>query len=198
MITGIRVFDTVLDGKKNDTVSRNAADFWKPFCKSSGWKFSYERIHSLADLEYFFSKKTIAENVIIFSGHGMGNLKDGKIGFHLTNGDVLDGSKPIELKDENKGKIIIFSACLIGSNETLCKQLGNLFDASYLFAYRHEVYDRFCFLNESILLTCIEHAAGKNAKFSFEEFQYQTMFMKNMNKKKAKLHPMCGIPGTQY
>ena len=59
MLNGIRVFDTVLDGKHlKDTVSRNSADFWKPFCKSAGWEFSHERVNSLNDLEYFFSKKT--------------------------------------------------------------------------------------------------------------------------------------------
>ena len=193
MIEGIRVFDTVLDVKRNDTVSRNAADFWSPFCKSAGWKFGYERVHSLTDLEYFLSKK-INENVIIFSGHGLGNLKGGKVGFHLTNGDVLDGSSNIKIHKENHGKIIIFSACLIGSNEALCKGLGKLFDAEFLFAYRHEVYDRFCFLNESILLTYIEHSTKSgDAKFNhakFEEFRKQTMFMKNMNKEHVKLHPM--------
>ncbi|MGL6507973.1 hypothetical protein ACSZOC_19625 [Aeromonas hydrophila] len=59
MFNGVRVFDTVLDGKNTrDMVSRNSADFWKPFCKSAGWNFNYERIHSLNDLKYFFSKKS--------------------------------------------------------------------------------------------------------------------------------------------
>ncbi|MNE69827.1 hypothetical protein D3C80_1655780 [compost metagenome] len=73
MFNGIRVFDTVLDGKNTrDMVSRNSADFWRPFCKSAGWSFNYERIHSLDDLKYFFSKK-IKEDIIIFSGHGNEN-----------------------------------------------------------------------------------------------------------------------------
>ncbi len=47
MINGIRVFDTVLDDKNiKDTVSRNSADFWKPFCKSeAGSSVMNEYIH---------------------------------------------------------------------------------------------------------------------------------------------------------
>lgn len=59
MFNGVRVFDTVLDGKNTrDMVSRNSADFWRPFCKSAGWSFNYERIHSLDDLKYFFQRKS--------------------------------------------------------------------------------------------------------------------------------------------
>jgi len=125
MITGVRVFDTVLDDKNlKDTVSRNSADFWKVFCKSAGWSFSYERIHSLVDLEYFFSKK-IKENVIIFSGHG-----DSNDGFYLTNGDVLDGSCNILVPEKNQGKSIIFSTCCMGQNQKLCSKLKDIFKAN--------------------------------------------------------------------
>lgn len=54
--------------------------------------------------------------------------------------------------------------------------------------------DRFCFLNESILLTSIEHkfnrGKGSFTGNDFIEFQIQTDFMKNMNEKHVKLHPM--------
>ncbi|MBL0494100.1 hypothetical protein JD538_13855 [Aeromonas veronii] len=54
--------------------------------------------------------------------------------------------------------------------------------------------NRFCFLNESILLSSIEHKfnRGKNSftENDFGEFQVQTDFMKNMNEKHVKLHPM--------
>ena len=188
MINGIRVFDTVLDGKNiKDTVSRNSADFWKPFCKSAGWKFSHERVHSLSDLEYFFSKM-IKEEVIIFSGHG------NEDGFYLSNGECFNGQNLKAFPKKNHDKIIIFSSCLIGKNEDLSQELKSYFSANALFSYRHLMYDRFCFLNESILLTSIEHKLTRGKQSftwnDFLEFQAETDFMKNMNGKYVKLHPM--------
>lgn len=188
MLSGIRVFDTVLNSRNlKDTVSRNSADFWKPFCKSAGWNFSYERVHSLNDLEYFFSKK-IKEDVIIFSGHG------NEDGFHLSNGDCFSGNEIKTFAKKNHGKIIIFSSCLIGTNEELCENFKSYFNASALFAYRHLMYDRFCFLNESILLTSLDHLLYKGkpsfTKNDFLDFQINTDFMKNMNEEHVKLHPM--------
>lgn len=188
MINGVRIFDTVLDSRNNnDTVSRNAADFWKPFCKSAGWKFSYERVHSLSDLEYFFSKK-IKEEVIIFSGHG------NEDGFHLSNGECFNGQNLKAFPHKNHDKVVIFSSCLIGKNKDLTQEFKSYFSAQTLFSYRHLMYDRFCFLNESILLTSMEHKFN-NGKQSFThndfiDFQLNTEFMKNMNEKHVKLHPM--------
>jgi len=190
MINGVRVFDTVLDSQNlRDTVSRNSADFWRPLCKSANWDFSHERLHSFQDVEFFLSRK-IKENVIVFSGHG---LRDG---FHLTNGDLLDGHdmKPVPAK--NHGKIVIFSSCLIGASEETALQLKDYLKADILFAYQYEMSDRYCFLYESILLSSIEHfKSKKNGEGSFtrkhfELFQEETMFMKNMNLKGVKKHPM--------
>lgn len=193
MITGVRVFDTILDGRNlKDTVGRNSSDFWRPFCKSAGWDFSAERVHSLADLEYFFSRK-IKENVIIFSGHGNAD------GFHLSNGDVFDGGfssqyENIKFSAKNHGKIVIFSSCYIGKNLDLSYHLKNYFSAEMLFSYRHLMHDRFCFLNESILLTMIEHAHSKKSRFTqdvdFRKFLEKTEFMKNMNEANVKTHPL--------
>ncbi|MEE9339153.1 MAG: hypothetical protein V3U87_13825 [Methylococcaceae bacterium] len=187
MFNGIRVFDTILDTKNlNDTVTRNSADFWAPFCKSAGWKFGYERVHSLDDLEYFFSKK-IKEDIIIFSGHGDEN------GFYLSNGDCFNGEDLKSFPKKNYGKTIIFSSCLIGKTE-LPSTLKDYFSAQAFFSYRHLMYDRFCFLYESILLTLIEHKQMKGKKNftdnDFLNFQSETDFMKNMNEKNVKLHPM--------
>ncbi|WP_200882632.1 hypothetical protein [Methylobacter sp. BBA5.1] len=188
MINGVRIFDTVLDGKKiKDTISRNSADFWKPFCKSAGWDFSHERVHSLSDLEYFFSKK-IKENILIFSGHG------NEDGFWLSNGECFNGKNLKDFHSKNHGKVIIFSSCLIGNNESLTQDFKNYFSAQALFSYRHIMHDRFCFLNESILLTSIEHRFNQGKPSftinDFIDFQSKTDFMKNMNGKHVKLHPM--------
>lgn len=188
MINGVRVFDTVLEGKaKSDTVSRNSADFWKPFCKSAGWKFSYERVHSLSDLNYFFSQK-IKEEVIIFSGHG------NEDGFYLSNGECFNGQNLKDFPKKNHNKVVIFSSCLIGKNQELAQELKSYFSAQTLFSYRHMMRDRFCFLNESILLTSMEHKFHKGRKNftenDFCEFQCDTEFMKNMNETNVKLHPM--------
>ncbi|MCC5453153.1 hypothetical protein LMJ53_15640 [Rheinheimera sp. UJ51] len=191
MTISVRVFDTILDERKlKDTVSRNSADFWKPFCKSAGWTFSHERIHSFADLKYLMSRK-IKEDVIIFSGHGMED------GFYLSNGDMLnqEAIESIlgEIPSKNHGKIIIFSSCYMGKSAGLCQSLKDYFGARTLFAYQHLMADRFCFLFESILLSSIEQAWSKKEAFSlkdFEDFKTNTSFMKNMNEEKVKKHPM--------
>lgn len=109
MSFGIRVFDTILEDNAGDTVTRNSADFWRIFCQSSKWRFSYERVHSLDDLRFFF-KKPIKENVIIFSGHG--NKQDG---YFLSNGQCFSGEeKKINIfkykqkEPENNNFLILF------------------------------------------------------------------------------------------
>lgn len=187
MIEGIRVFDTILSkGKGGDTVVRNAADYWRPFCAASGWAFNHERIHSLADIEYFFCKQTIKEDVIIFSGHG-----SDEDGFYLSNNERLDLNYRISVKEKNRKKIIIFSSCLIGNNRKLSIGLKGIFDAKILFSYRHVMYDTFCYLNESILLTMINDNANQNfTENNFRNFTKETGFMKNMNQKGVRTHPM--------
>ena len=189
---GIRVFDTVLDSrKKKDTVGRNSADFYKSFCTASGWGFSHERVHSLSDLEFFLSRK-VHEDVIVFSGHGDEN------GFHLSNGDVFNPSFEsnlnVKLSSRNEGKIVIFASCLIGRNAELCMDFKDFFGAKSVFAYKHEVLDQYCFLYESILLSSIGYLWNeKNRSFNqsqFEEFKANTAFMKNMNRKGVKSHPL--------
>ena len=185
----IRVFDTILDSANiKDTATRDSASFWKPFCKSAGWDFSYERLHSISDLNFFFSKK-IKEDIIIFSGHG--NTK----GFYLSNGDCFNSKNEslTPLPEKNHGKTIIFSSCGIGKNLALCQSFKDYFQADAVFAYKHLMSDRFCFLNESILLTMISHHFVKRNSFTqknFEDFEAKTLFMKNMNQEHVKTHPM--------
>ena len=185
MSFGVRVFDTVLDGRNiKDTFSRNAADFWRQYCKASGWSFSFERIHSLTDLSYFMNR-TIKEDVILFSGHGHDN------GWHMTNKEVLNEESidQIVVNKNNTGKEIVFSSCLMGINGSLCNSIKTKFEAKRLFAYRHEMEDRFCYLNEAILLTLLEKKKNFTEK-DFEKFKASTVFMKNLNKKGVKMHPM--------
>lgn len=185
----IRVFDTILDSSKlKDTVTRDSSSFWKPFCKSSGWDFNYERVHSISDLNFFFSRK-IKEDILIFSGHG------NEDGFYLSNNDCFRASSEglIKFPVKNEGKTIIFSSCLIGKKASLCEEYKKYFNADAVFAYRHLMSDRFCFLNESILLTIISHHFISKNSFSlknFEEFKEKTSFMKNMNQSHVKKHPM--------
>lgn len=192
MFNGVRVFDTVLSSRNTkDTVSRNSADFWKVYCQASGWAYSHERLHSLADFEYFMSRK-IKEDVIIFSGHGSDG-KEAEEGFHFSNGDVFSGQEEIKIHAKNHGKIVIFSSCLIGKNKALSEALKGSFNAEALFAYKHLMQDKFCFLNESILLTSIEHQLERGKSFTentFIDFAVNTEFLKNMNEKGVKSHPM--------
>lgn len=187
MSFGVRVFDTVLDGRKiKDTSSRNAADFWKAFCLVSGWSFSFERVHSLADFSYFMNRK-IKESVIIFSGHG------NEDGWHMTNGEVLNENNIGGIHPDNVGKDIIFSSCLMATNIQLCKALKLQLSAKRLFAYQHIMQDRFCYINESILLSLVAKKIAKNTNFTaadFNKFMDDTVFLKNLNRKYVRPHPM--------
>jgi hypothetical protein len=184
----IRVFDTILEKTNGDTTGRNSADFWRPFCAASGWSFNYERVHSLEDINFFFGKP-IKEEIIIFSGHGE---KAG--GFCLSNNEKIDGTQQINIHKRNEGKIIIFSSCSIGKNKTLADAIKSQFSAKNLFAYQHVVEDRFCFLNESILLTMMDHLFENGRKSytenDFFDFTFSTDFMKNINCARVRNHPM--------
>lgn len=189
MTFSIRVFDTILSEDFGDSVSRNSADFWKIVCLTEPWNFNYERIHSTVDVEFFFSKKTIREDVIIFSGHG-----DDKKGFTLSNADCLDGKEHFDISPNNKGKIIIFSACLIGLNPRLSKRLKRFFQAKHLFAYQSAIGDQFCFINEYILLRNIDKVMlQEHREFTHEDFTKftkETSFLKTLNIPSCKKHPM--------
>jgi hypothetical protein len=189
MTLKIRVFDSILQKSRGNSAGRNASDFWRPFCDASGWKFNYERVHSLQDVEFFFSKK-IKEEIIIFSGHGCD-----QDGFLLSNGDKIDGTQNFTKVAGNSGKIVIFSSCLIGGNKRLATSIKSSFAANTLFAYRHVIEDRFCFLNESILLTMLGHNLETERKKSFtrndfDDFSKKTNFMKNINQKSVRTHPL--------
>lgn len=190
MSFGIRVFDTILDGRRiRHTSKRNAADFWCAFCQSANWNFSYERVHSLVDVNFFFKKK-IKEDVIIFSGHG-----SDRRGWNLSNGECIKGKtdKLSDFPTKNHNKIIIFSACLIGNNEKLLISMQNLFNSKMIFAYKQIMYDSYCFIHESILLSLIEEKCRKKQDFvesDFNNFLSNTEFMKNMNRRNVKNHPM--------
>lgn len=179
----VRVFDTILDSnKRKDTVSRGGSLYWKEFCNASGWGFSHERVHSSVDFNFFLSKK-IHEDVIIINSHGSDE------GIWVSNGDVIVPDDVVELNEKNHGKIWIFSSCLIGSNPKLCDGFLSKFNAKKLFAYLHVMEDRFCYLNESILLTLMQEKSSFG-KRDFESFQENTAFMKNLNAKGVKKHPM--------
>jgi hypothetical protein len=190
MSFGIRVFDTVLNTRnRKDTVSRNSSSFWREFCLASGWSFGYERVHSLSDLNHFMARK-IEEDVVIFSGHG------NEDGWHMTNGDALtrESAQEIQISNKNHGKTIIFSACNMANNEELCSDLAKSFQAKRLFAYHHLMHDKYCFLCESILLTLIDEKEnvkmGTFGDTDFRLFLGNTDFIKNLNQKYVKTHPM--------
>jgi hypothetical protein len=190
MINGIKVFDTVLSHRNlNDTTSRNASDYWKPFAQAADWSFSFERLHSLADFDFFINRK-IKENVVIFSGHGHQND-----GFGFSNGELLNLASLEKLKfpEKNKGKTIIFSSCLIAKNIELCRELKDFFSANSLFAYRHTIKDQYAFLFESLLLSEMEMVYLKTQKFTennFIDYQVKTDHIKNYNQGFVKNHPM--------
>jgi hypothetical protein len=187
MCLSVRLFDTILSTRSGDSVSRNGADFWKSFCQSAIWEFHYERIHSLVDIELFFSRK-IREDVIIFNGHG--SKTDG---FHLSNGDILNGNHTFFIPPKNHDKILIFSACSIGNNAKLSNRLKEFFKAKAVFSYRKVVYDHYCFLNESILLAYLDRVHSHGRPFNeaaFADFQQHTNFMRFFNQNHARVHPM--------
>lgn len=122
MKKGVFVFDTHLD--KSLYSNRQTADLWYRFCQSANWSFGYERIHSIADLKYFLEKRKISEPVLLFSGHG-----SKKGGWQLTNNEVLDKKASLKIQQANKHKILLFSACGMGSDSTTCEHLRQTLEA---------------------------------------------------------------------
>lgn len=181
----IRLFDTILNINNKSTTDRNYQEIWSAYTKLKGWKFFYERMHSFSDAEFFLSK-SISEDVIIFSGHG------GKSpGFILSNGDSLmpEDLEKIDIKKTTENKFIVFAACGIGRNTKLLQQYKTALKAKRIFAYKHDVSDEYCFLFESILMEFISRNINFNEK-NFDEYREATSFLKNINSKNVKTHPM--------
>lgn len=181
----IRLFDTILNVRHKNTVARNSSDVWKAYTQLTGWGFNYERMHTIADADFFLTK-AISEDVLIFSGHG-----DNEDGFCLSNEkplkpeDIAAFSKEVGTAD----KFIILSACRIGRNAALLNEYKEAFQAQRVFAYRHDVIDNYCFLLESILLEYLSRQGGFTEK-QFADYQSATAFLKNFNQAGVKTHPM--------
>ena len=198
---GIRVFDTILQDDEDGTTWEQSAEYWKEFCRASGWWFSYERVHSLADIKYFFGSEIsiIWEPIVIFNGHGLDkdDHENGECkGWQLSNGDILNGDNDLLISDDNKHKIIFFSSCLIGKNKQMAEKLKALFRAEALFAYREEVYANFCYLVESYLFMLIskEYKRTSPGRTPLTTLYKKTVEatdpLKNINKRHAKNHPL--------
>ncbi len=81
---GVFVLDTQLD--KGWRSKRQGARFWEEYCYHAGWSFAYERVHSLADLNYVLGERTIGEDVLLFNGHGCSSG-----GWTLSNREHISG-----------------------------------------------------------------------------------------------------------
>src|ERR1700730_1683376 len=115
---GISVLETHLD--KGWRSRRQAARFWEEYCQSANWTFAWERVHSLADLNYVLGDRTIDEYVLLFNGHGSSSE-----GWHLSNGDRFNLDSALKVNDKNKHKVVMFSSCDIGLNEKLLRHYRN-------------------------------------------------------------------------
>jgi hypothetical protein len=104
---GVFVLDTQL--AKGWRSKRQGARFWEEYCYHARWSFAYERVHSLADLNYVLGERTIGEDVLLFNGHGCSSG-----GWRLSNGDQFDALTSLKVNEKNKHKLVIFSACSIG------------------------------------------------------------------------------------
>lgn len=90
---------------------------------------------------------------------------------------------------------------MIGKNQSLVQNMQKFFNAKMVFAYKYSVYDYYCFLNESILLSLVAKRIEKNLNFTprhFSAFLKNTNFMKNNNIEKIKNHPMVMQCGNKF
>jgi hypothetical protein len=179
---GVFVLDTQLDRRWRHR--RESARFWEEYCRHAEWKFGFERVHSLGDLEYFFFKRQIPYPVVILSGHG-----DGDTGWEMTNGDMLNIEADFRVAEKNKGKVLLLSACGIGKNARLCRHLKEVFGARAIIAYTNDVNDDICFLVEPALMQLLfetSHNPSKCVEIVREAFEP----WKNINVARAKKFPL--------
>jgi hypothetical protein len=179
---GVFVLDTQLD--KQWTSRRRGAVFWEEYCSHAGWRFAYERVHSLDDLRYILGNRVIQEHVLIFNGHG--HRADG---WQLSNGEKLDGNTSLKIHPKNRHKLIIFSSCEIGANARVCQALRQLFMAKAVIGYSSSVDDDFCFLVEPALLQLVANTE-KSPADAVALVARQLDPWKFINKKGATMFPM--------
>jgi len=142
---GVFVLDTYLD--RSLYSERQAADFWQSYCQAAEWSYGYERVHSLADLQYFLGRRRIREEVIVLSGHGHRDR-----GFKLTNGERIDVNTQLLVHPSNRHKVYLLSACQLGANSELCLTLLQKLSARAVVAYSRDIRDDHCFIAEPYLL----------------------------------------------
>jgi hypothetical protein len=177
---GCFVFDTRLD--KSLFSERQAARFWQEYCASAGWNCATERFHSVADLRYFLGR-TIPQDVLVFSGHG----HDVR-GFRLSNGEKLDGSQDLKVAPANHDKVVLFSSCLLGRNEKICRKLLEAFHARALISYTSDVYDEMTYIAEPLLLQML--AAGRSPQSATEQVAEALDPWKTLNRRRARKFPL--------
>ncbi len=146
---GVFVFDTQLD--KGWRSQRRAAGFWEEYARHAFWTFGHERVHSLDDLRYFLERRTISESTLIFNGHS-----SQKGGFQFSNGERFDRSVTLTLNQKNRGKVVIFSSCCLGANQSLLEHYKTQLHAQAVIAYKSVVTDSIAFLAESALIQLLD------------------------------------------
>ncbi len=123
----------------------------------------YERIHTGEDLRGFLQREGRDPNyrVIHIMCHGR-NLQ-GRTGsvLELTH-ETIDLQEHLAAFSGLNGKILILSACQLGTNRALMKELKRVSGASAVVAYRKDVFDWYTNLAEVLLydqLLAVENAS---------------------------------------
>lgn len=181
---GVFLFDTQLD--RGCRSQRRGEVFWREYCRHAGWTFAYERVHSLSDLRYFLHDRTIKEPVLVFNGHG-----SSETGWQLSNRECLDADTEISVSPVNRDKVVIFSACGMGSNPTLCQSLKRKLGATDVIAYRTTIDDAIAFVAEPLLIQLLnaEYEPGKIGPL-VEKVRSVLDPLKTLNERNAKKFPL--------
>ncbi|WP_373047318.1 hypothetical protein [Vulgatibacter sp.] len=177
---GLFVFDTRLD--RSLASQRQAGRFWQEYCDCAGWSQGSERVHSLEDLRYFLGR-AIPGDVLIFSGHGHESR-----GFRLSNGELLDGRKKLEINPANHDKVVLFSSCQVGRTEKMAQRLRESLQARAIIAYSTDVLDDIAFVAEPLLLQLL--AAGKSPTVATEMVAAALDPWKTLNQRRARRFPL--------
>ena len=143
----------ILEGRldRNLRSKRSYGPTFQKLLYPYGVEALYEKMHTKDGLRAFLERegKKPEYRVIHLMSHGKQSKRGHKAILELTH-DKVDIEDSYEIFEGLEGKILIFSACVIGSNKKVMTKLKEISGAAAIVVYTHEVNDYYTNLAEHL------------------------------------------------
>ncbi len=148
----------ILEGRLDRSLSkaeRIYGEMWQRWLEAYDAEVLYERVHSKVDLRRFLRRegRDARTRIVHIISHGKAEDRGRRIVLRLTH-ETVDLAADKEIFQGLRGKILLFSSCDVGANESLLRGLKAESGAGAIIAYRKGVFDASSNVAEVLMYQC--------------------------------------------